>query len=58
MDTEKRTQRNLANARTTKTCPPNSTKTVYFTNNKPTISLPNSGAKFPKLKSKFPKFPE
>lgn len=58
MDTEKRSQLNLANAISERTCPQNSTTTVYYQANKPAISLPDSDTKFPKYKFKIPEFSE
>ena len=58
MDTEKRSQSNLANAKSERTCPPNSTTTVYYRANKPAISLPDSDTKFPKYKFKIPEYSE
>lgn len=58
MVTEKRSQMNLANAISERTCPPSSTTTVYCRANKPAISLPDSATKFPKLKCKISEPPE
>lgn len=55
MDTEKRSQLNLARATSERTCPQNPKTTVFYRKNKPIVSLPQVSTKFPKCKLKIPK---